>query len=117
MDFMEIMHTDGSKGKITREEAWKIAEMVKHDKEMSAKQYWQSPAKNHKNSKYGEKAAENIRRMADWEHPPKTEDDLKAILYDNMPGWTRCQADLMYEVMEMGIALHSEYLMDDDDDE
>jgi hypothetical protein len=115
MDFMEVMHTDGSKGKITHEEAWKIAEMVKHDKEMSAKQDWQSPTKNHKNSKYGKKAAENIRRMAGWEYLPQTEDDLKAILYEKMPGWSKCQADLMYEIIEMGIALHSEYLMDDKD--
>lgn len=113
MDYLEITHHDGTKGKISHAEAKRIAETMWEHKEKAAEDYWKSPARNNKNAEYGEKAAENIRRMAGWEKAPTTEDDLKWILYKKMPGLSECQANLLYEIMEMAAALHAEHLMHD----
>lgn len=113
MEHMEITHPDGTKGKITHAEAKRIAEAIwSDDKEAAAEKYWQSPQRTSRNEKYCKNAAENIRRMAGWEHAPETEDDLKEILFEKIPGLKEKDANLLYEVVEMAIALHSKEMME-----
>ena len=110
----EITLANGVTAKITEHEAKRIAEHVNSVNGGTTSHHTHYPAAmagDHssavkQNSKYLCNAKRNIMTLLEWDHKPETEEELKAILFKYMPELSEDQADLLYEIIEMAIALH-----------
>lgn len=101
----KIMLANGSSAEITQEEAHKIASMVApHHKEAK------SPVMC--NEKYLEKAKKHIADKFGLDEEKINENSLKDILYKNLYGFTKEDSDLLYEVIETAIGMHTKKILD-----
>ena len=101
MEHVEITHHDGTKGKISMEEANRIHLMI---------QELERDTMREENEHYTMNAGRHIIRLAgqEWgDAKDLDEDTLKSILFQCMP-FNKEQADLMYEIIERAIGMHSE---------
>ena len=101
MEHIEITHHDGTKGKISMEEANRIHLMI---------QDLERDTMREENEHYTKSAGRHIIRLVghEWgEEDDLDEDTLKSILFQCMP-FNKEQADLMYEIIERAIGMHSE---------
>lgn len=81
---MRIKLANGQEVEVSEQEAAKLAGEA-----------WNEP------HVYLHRAQENLEKMTKL--PAESEDDLKEILYRIMPGITKEQADMLYEVVEAAI--------------
>lgn len=101
MEHIEIIHADGTKGKISMEEAHRVLAMIQKP---------ETNAMREANQKYARCAGKHIIRMVgqEWGDPDDLDEEtLKSIMYQNLP-FNKDQADLMYEIVERAIGMHSE---------
>jgi hypothetical protein len=90
---MKIHDLDGNEHDISREEAERIAEeLAKLDGKET-------------NEAFMHRAAENIRAVTGVY--PKTEDELKKVLYQFIPGPSMPVIELLFESMEWIAGMHS----------
>lgn len=94
---MKAHDMNGVEFDITREEAERIAEELAH---LDGKET---------NKSFMDRAAENIRAVVGVK--PKTEDELKAILYRFLRGPSVPEIELLFESMEWIAGMHSEKTM------
>lgn len=94
---MKVHDMNGVEFDITREEAERIAEELAH---IDGKET---------NKSFMDRAAENIRAVVGVK--PKTEDELKAILYRFLRGPSVPEIELLFESMEWIAGMHSEKTM------
>ena len=87
---MKIMDKDGRTVEITDEEAKRIASMVSGEPEWD----W-----------YTQRAIDNIESITGVR--PKTEDELKKVLYEHTSNTSMHDIDLMYEAVEAIIGWHA----------
>ena len=91
---MKVHDMNGNEFDITREEAERIAgELAKLDGKET-------------NKSFMERAAENIRSVTGVK--PKTEDELKELLYKHTSGTTMKEIELLFETMEWVAGMHGE---------
>ena len=91
---MKIHDLEGTEHDISREEAKRIAEELA---KLEGKET---------NKSFMNRAAENIRAVTGVY--PKTEDELKKILYQFIPGPSMPVIELIFESMEWIAGMHSE---------
>lgn len=89
---MRITDKDGKPVDITMEEAERIASMVGKESEPEE-------------DRYTKRALDNIESITGVR--PKTEDELKKVLYDHTSNTSMHDIDLMYETVEAIIGWHS----------
>ena len=90
---MKAHDMNGAEFDITREEAERIAEELAH---IDGKET---------NKTFTDRALDNIEAVTGIR--PKTEDELKELLYKNLAGPSMAEIELIYESMEVIVGWHS----------
>ena len=101
----KIMLANGSAAEITQEEAEKIAAMVHPHYEGV---HMENPAEC--NHKYLEKAKSHITALTGEDD--LNEKKLKYLIYKQIYGFTKDDAELLYETMEAAIGMHMERILE-----
>lgn len=103
MQLIEITHQDGTKGKITQNQAFRISKMMYHDMRTPQQKYSHMSKKN---KQYLHKAKKNIKMILQLDDLPQTQDQFKKLLYKNMPNFSWKQTQMLYEMIQAIIGMH-----------